>query len=83
MTGRGSGKRAYELLLDALFRLRSTTILTTIEAGEIKERRGFGWIETFRIIERKTRSGQEGDGRLRDRASTTGCSGRSSRTAGC
>mgnify|MGYP000856861764 FL=1 len=59
VTGRGSGKRAYELLLDALFRLRSTTILTTIEAGEVKERRGFGWIETFRIIERKTRSGKK------------------------
>jgi plasmid replication initiation protein len=59
VTGRGSGKRAYELFLDALFRLRSTTILTTIEAGETKERRGFGWIETFRIIERSTKSGKK------------------------
>jgi plasmid replication initiation protein len=58
-TGRGSGKRAYELLLDAMFRLRSTTIVTTIEAGEVKERRGFGWIETFRVIERKTRGGKK------------------------
>jgi plasmid replication initiation protein len=58
-TGRGSGKRAYELLLDAMFRLRSTTIVTTIEAGEVKERRGFGWIETFRVIERKTRTGKK------------------------
>ena len=32
-TSRGTGKRAYELFLDALFRLRSTTILTTIAAG--------------------------------------------------
>lgn len=52
VTGRGSGKRAYELLLDAMFRLRSTTIVTTIEAGEARERRGFGWIETFRVVER-------------------------------
>ncbi len=59
MTGRGTGKRAYELFLDAMFRLRSTTILTTIEAGEIKERRGFGWIETFRILERRTKSGKK------------------------
>lgn len=59
VTGRGSGKRAYELFLDALFRLRSTTILTTIEAGETKERRGFGWIETFRIIERNTKAGKK------------------------
>ena len=44
VTGRSSGKRAYELLLDAMFRLRSTTIVTTIAAGETKERRGFGWI---------------------------------------
>jgi plasmid replication initiation protein len=59
VTGRGSGKRGYELFLDALFRLRSTTILTTIESGEVKERRGFGWIETFRIIERKTKTGKK------------------------
>lgn len=59
VTGRGSGKRAYELFLDALFRLRSTTILTTIEAGESKERRGFGWIESFRILERRTKSGKK------------------------
>ena len=59
VTGRGAGKRAYELLLDAFFRLRSTTIVTTIEAGEVKERRGFGWIETFRILERRTKGGKK------------------------
>ena len=59
VTGRGSGKRAYELLLDAIYRLRSTTIVTTIEAGDSKERRGFGWIETFRILEKKTRGGKK------------------------
>lgn len=53
VTGRGTGKRAYELFLDALFRLRSTTIVTTIEAGGQKERRGFGWIESWRVIERE------------------------------
>ncbi len=59
VTGRGTGKRAYELFLDALFRLRSTTIVTTIVAGDQKERRGFGWIESWRIIERETASGQK------------------------
>ncbi|MEO1144091.1 MAG: replication initiator protein A [Cyanobacteria bacterium J06638_22] len=59
VTGRGSGKRAYELLLDAMFRLRSTTIVTTIASGETKERRGFGWIETFRVLERKTKAGKQ------------------------
>lgn len=59
VTGRGSGKRGYELFLDALFRLRSTTILTTIESDEVKERRGFGWIETFRIVERNTKNGKK------------------------
>lgn len=59
VTGRGSGKRGYELLLDAIYRLRSTTIVTTIESQDTKERRGFGWIETFRILEKKTRTGKK------------------------
>jgi len=58
-TNRGTGKRAYELFLDALFRLRSTTIVTTIEAGGQRERRGFGWIESWRIIERETGGGKK------------------------
>ena len=58
VTGRGTGKRSYELLLDALFRLRSTTIETTIASGDQRERRGFGWIETWRVVERKTESGR-------------------------
>ena len=33
--------------------------MTTIEAGEVKERRGFGWIETFRILERRTKGGKK------------------------
>jgi len=57
-TNRGTGKRAYELFLDALFRLRSTTIVTTIEAGGQRERRGFGWVESWRIIERETGGGK-------------------------
>jgi plasmid replication initiation protein len=49
---RGTGKRSYELLLDSLVRLRSTTILTNITSGDERERRGFGWIDSFKIVER-------------------------------
>ncbi|ELS02720.1 Replication initiator protein A [Xenococcus sp. PCC 7305] len=56
-TGRGTGKRSYELFLDALFRLRSTNIVTTIAAGQQRERRGFGWIETWRVIEKEKADG--------------------------
>ncbi len=59
VTGRGTGKRAYELFLDSLFRLRSTTITTTIESGGHKERRGFGWIETWRVVERTNANGEK------------------------
>lgn len=58
ITGRSSGKRAYELFLDALDRLRSTNILTNISAGDERERRGFGWIEDWRVIERTNRNGK-------------------------
>lgn len=59
VTQRGTGKRSYELLLDALVRLRSTTILTNITAGDERERRGFGWIDNFRVIERNDAKGNK------------------------
>jgi len=59
VTGRGTGKRSYELLLDALYRLRSTNIMTTIESADERDRRGFGWIETWRVVERKTQTGRK------------------------
>ncbi len=58
VTGRSTGKRAYDLFLDALHRLRSTNILTNVEAGGERERRGFGWIEDWRVIERTNRNGE-------------------------
>lgn len=51
VTRRGTGKQAYELFKDALFRLRSTTVETTITSGGSFNHRGFGWIETFEIVE--------------------------------
>lgn len=59
LTSRGSGKAAYEQFLNALVRLRSTTIITTIEAGGATERRGFGWIDNFRVVERELPSGKK------------------------
>jgi len=59
VTGRGTGKRSYDLLLDALYRLRSTNITTSIESADQRDRRGFGWIETWRVVERKTASGRK------------------------
>lgn len=56
-TGRSTGKSDYELLFDAMYRLRSTTIETSIETGGVTERRGFGWIDNFRIVTRETRRG--------------------------
>lgn len=59
VTGRGTGKRSYELLLDALVRLRGTSIETTIASDGQVERRGFGWIDAWRIVERETASGRK------------------------
>jgi plasmid replication initiation protein len=58
-THRGTGKISYELLFDALFRLRSTTIVTTIEAGGERERRGFGWIDNWKAVERTDSRGRK------------------------
>lgn len=51
LTHRGANKAAYELLKDALFRLRSTTVETTIASGGQRNHRGFGWIDSFEIVE--------------------------------
>lgn len=51
LTHRGTNKGAYELLKDALFRLRSTTVETTIASGGQRNHRGFGWIDSFEILE--------------------------------
>ena len=51
LTHRGTNKQAYELLKDALFRLRSTTVETSIASGGQRNHRGFGWIDSFEIVE--------------------------------
>lgn len=58
VTGRGTGKQAYELLKDALHRLRSTSITTTIEVAGERQDRGFGWIADWTVITRVQTNGQ-------------------------
>lgn len=55
---RGTSKRSYDLFMDALDRLRNTSIRTNIASDEITERRGFGWIESWRVIQNKLNSGK-------------------------
>jgi len=52
LTGRGTSATVYEQLKDALFRLRSTTITTSIASAGDQEDRGFGWIDSFRIVKK-------------------------------
>ncbi len=51
-TNRGTGGREYKLMADALSRLKGTTIETNIETNGYRERRGFGLIESWRVIEK-------------------------------
>jgi len=51
-TNRRTDGDSYERMGDALERLRGTTIITNIETASLRERRGFGLIDSFRIIER-------------------------------
>lgn len=57
LTGRGTSKHDYQRLIDALFRLRSTSIETTIKAGGEREWTTFGWIDNARVLEREIKTG--------------------------
>jgi plasmid replication initiation protein len=57
LTGRNTSKHDYQRLLEALFRLRSTSIVTTLEAGGEREWTTFGWIDNARVLEREIRTG--------------------------
>jgi len=52
-TNRGVDGRYYEKAKDALDRLSSTYISTNIETDKIKEARGFGLIDAWRVVEEK------------------------------
>jgi len=57
VTRRHTGKNGYQEIYDALFRLRSTTITTDIQSGGERETRGFGWIDSFRILTKERKAG--------------------------
>jgi plasmid replication initiation protein len=58
VTRRHTGKNGYQEIYDALFRLRSTTITTDIQSGGERETRGFGWIDSFRILTKENKAGR-------------------------
>jgi len=59
VTRRHTGKNGYQEIYDALFRLRSTTITTDIQSGGERETRGFGWIDSFRIVTKENKAGSK------------------------
>ncbi len=56
-TNRDVSGRSYERMTDALARLRGTSIETNIETDGQRERRGFGLVEAWRVVE-KTSGGR-------------------------
>ena len=49
----GGKDGGYQRMAEALARLRSTTIETSIETAEIREREGFGLVDSWRVVEKK------------------------------
>ena len=56
-TNRDTSGRAYERMAEAMARLRHTGIETNIETAGQRERRGFGLVESWRVVE-KTSGGR-------------------------
>lgn len=52
-TNRSTGGKDYERAKDSLDRLSSTRITTDIETDNVRESRGFGLIDSWRIVEEK------------------------------
>lgn len=51
-TNRGASGRAYERMEDMLRRLKGTVVETNIETNGQRERRGFGLIDSWRVVEK-------------------------------
>lgn len=59
--GRGTGGQEYRLLEEALDRLQSTSVRTSVATGHDgidAERSGFSWIDKYKVIERRTSRGK-------------------------
>lgn len=52
VTNRDTSGRAYERMADMLRRLKGTVVETNIETNGQRERRGFGLIESWRVVEK-------------------------------
>lgn len=52
VTNRQTSGRGYELMANMLARLRGTSIETNIETAGQRERRGFGLIDSWRVVEK-------------------------------
>lgn len=52
-TNRQTSGEGYRLMGDALARLRGTSIETNIETDGVRERQGFGLVDSWRVIERE------------------------------
>lgn len=57
-THRGTSGRAYERMSEMLRRLKGTVVETSIETAGLRERRGFGLIEGWRVIEKSQDAGR-------------------------
>lgn len=53
-TNRPTAGVGYDRMLEALGRLKGTVIETNIATSDIKERRGFGLVDSWRVIEEKS-----------------------------
>lgn len=58
-TGRGTGGKDYEAFKAAMWRLKTTSVLTNISTSEEIADEGFGWLESFKITKRRTASGAD------------------------
>jgi plasmid replication initiation protein len=58
-TGRRTGGREYQLFIEALTRLKTTSVLTNISTSDEIADEGFGWIESYKIRRRRTPGGAD------------------------
>lgn len=52
-TNRDTSGRAYERMAEAMERLAGTRLETNIETAEMRERQGFGLVDSWRVVEKK------------------------------
>jgi len=53
VTNRDKSGRSYERMAEAMSRLRNTSVETNIETAGKRERRGFGLVDSWKVVEKK------------------------------